>query len=732
MIFNNNSGYGPWLTVSYINVEIGFDALIAGAEAKISDRPNYVEADEGFDADSSLQLFGPGALTSEDETSKTTLTFSSTSSEFADQVQDVAFRINDIDISTSANDDHVDILKITAFDVYGNEVDVVITPELGGQIVDGNTVTGDIEHSAGVTPANQAGSVLVTAQGPLSRIEIEYLNDGSTDQIVTVTDVTFGTISAITPEAGDDVLNGGAGDDIILGKAGDDTITGGTGADTIDGGDDADTIIGGTAGDTIDGGTGGDDNDTLDLTGVGPFRIVNETVDPDGDSTSGTIQLLDYDGNITGEFTFTEIETILGAPVNDGPVATDDSGSGDEDTVTALDNVLGNDSDTETAQDDLVVTDVNGSAPGTPVAGDNGGLITINEDGTASFDPNGDFEALGEGEEATTEVTYTISDGDGGTDTATVTVTVTGVNDAPDAINSSYTVDQDEAFGDDDANAITDDTGEGADSDPEDDTLTVLDVAGVEANVGQPVAGDNGGEFVINADGSVDFDANGEFDDLGEGEEASTSVTYTITDGNGGTDTATVTFTVTGTNDAPVEVQDEDATDQDTVITLDNVLGNDSDPDNDDLTVTSVNGEPTNVGTPVAGDNGGLITINPDGSYDFDANGEFNELGAGEFEVTEVTYSISDGNGGTDTTTVTITVVGTNDGPVAVDDTGSTDAGTPTVIDVLANDSDPDDDVLSIVPGSPVAENGIVEIVDGKLVLHLTMVLLVKIRSPTR
>jgi hypothetical protein len=65
------------------------------------------------------------------------------------------------------------------------------------------------------------------------------------------------------------------------------------------------------AGDTIDGGTGGDDFDTLDLRGAGAFQIINETVDPDGDSTSGTVQYLDADGNVTGELQFTEIENLI-------------------------------------------------------------------------------------------------------------------------------------------------------------------------------------------------------------------------------------------------------------------------------------------------------------------------------------------------------------------------------------------------------------------------------------
>ncbi|MCK5247550.1 tandem-95 repeat protein, partial [Candidatus Bipolaricaulota bacterium] len=60
------------------------------------------------------------------------------------------------------------------------------------------------------------------------------------------------------------------------------------------------------------------------------------------------------------------------------------------------------------------------------------------------------------------------------------------------------------------------------------------------------------------------------------------------------------------------------------------------------------------------------------------------------------TYTISDGNGETATATVTVTVAAVNDPPIAQDDSDSTDEGTPVVIDVLPNDSDPDGDNLTI------------------------------------
>ncbi|MEJ6399581.1 Ig-like domain-containing protein, partial [Yoonia sp. 208BN28-4] len=403
--------------------------------------------------------------------------------------------------------------------------------------------------------------------------------------------------------------------------------------------------------------------------------------------------------------TDTTTVTVTVTGTNDGPVAVADTGTTDEDTPVVLDNVLGNDTDPD--GDTLTVAEVDGDPAnvGTPTDGSDGGSFTINPDGTASFDPDGDFEELAPGEEATTSITYTVTDPDGAESTTTVTVTVTGVNDAPNAVDSSYTVGQDEAAGDEDANAITDDTGEGVDSDPEDDPLTVVAVDGDAANVGNVVAGDNGGLFTINADGTVDFDANGEFDDLGEGEDATTTVSYTIADPDGLESTANVTFTVTGTNDGPVAVADPfEVNEDDAPADLGNVLDNDTDPDGDPLTVSEVNGDPANVGQPVDGSDGGLVTINPDGTISFDPNGDFEDLDEDEEATTTVTYTVTDPDGSESTTTVTITVTGTNDAPVAVMDEDTTDQDTAIVLDnVLGNDEDPEDDPLTVseVDGDP-------------------------------
>ncbi|QYX58566.1 Hint domain-containing protein [Roseovarius sp. SCSIO 43702] len=116
------------------------------------------------------------------------------------------------------------------------------------------------------------------------------------------------------------------------------------------GGDGADTITGGTVGDVVDGGSGGDDNDTLDLSGSGPLRVLSQTDDPDGNSTSGVIEFLDAEGNPTGTMEFSEIETLI-LPEPDGIVSGtpgDDvidlpyTGDPDGDRIDNNDAILGN------------------------------------------------------------------------------------------------------------------------------------------------------------------------------------------------------------------------------------------------------------------------------------------------------------------------------------------------------------------------------------------------------
>ena len=124
-------------------------------------------------------------------------------------------------------------------------------------------------------------------------------------------------------------------------------------------------------------------------------------------------------------------------------------------------------------------------------------------------------------------------------------------------------------------------------------------------------------------------------------------ITITADDGEGGT--VTDSFDLTVTNPAPDAVDDALSGSEDAVVTGYVITANDSDPDGDTLSVTEVGGIAANLSQAVAGSNGGLFTINPDGSYVFAPNDEFEGLDEGETATTTVTYTISDGEGGTDT-----------------------------------------------------------------------------------
>lgn len=127
-----------------------------------------------------------------------------------------------------------------------------------------------------------------------------------------------------------------------------------------------------------------------------------------------------------------------------------------------------------------------------------------------------------------------------------------------------------------------------------------------------------------------------------------------------------------------------------------NVLANASDSDGDPVVL-----DPTFTPTVTGGSgivsvgSGGTIIYTPDGSE---------QVG----DVVEITYQVTDGAGGTDTSTVTLTVgAGSNTPPVAADDQSSTAQGVPVTIAPLDNDSDADSDPLEISDlGTPVDENG--------------------------
>ncbi|MBH03319.1 MAG: hypothetical protein CMP08_04230, partial [Xanthomonadales bacterium] len=159
------------------------------------------------------------------------------------------------------------------------------------------------------------------------------------------------------------------------------------------------------------------------------------------------------------------------------------------------------------------------------------------------------------------------------------------------------------------------------------------------------------GTLTIRADGSYTFVPATNYNG------AVPQVTYTVRAANG-IATSTLDIAVTPVNDAPAAVDDSRTTEEDTPVTID-VVANDTDVDNNNLTVTDVAGQAIATGETIAVANG-QVTLNANGTLTFTPAANYN--GPASFD-----YTVSDGDL-TDTGTVNINVTPVNDAPLAVDD----------------------------------------------------------------
>ncbi len=326
---------------------------------------------------------------------------------------------------------------------------------------------------------------------------------------------------------------------------------------------------------------------------------------------SGTLPNLTYTPNLnffgSDSFTFRVNDgyansayatiTINVANLDDLPVAVDDVTSTDEEVAIDID-VLLNDTDIDAGLKE--VTSVTSPSNGTAVE---------NPNGTIKYTPNANFVGVD-------TFTYTLNGGS----VATVTVTVNPIDDAPVAVNDVATTDEDVEI---DINVIANDTD--IDSGPLMVTL-----------VGSPAHG----TAVLNLDGTIKYTPTADY--FGPDQ-----FTYTI---NGGS-IATVFVTVNPINDLPIANPDEYTTTEDIqlVVAAPGVKSNDSDVENNGLSVSLVIGsEPVN----------GVLVLNPDGSFTYTPYANFH--GTDSF-----VYRITDGNGGTATALVTLNITSEEDNPVA-------------------------------------------------------------------
>lgn len=239
--------------------------------------------------------------------------------------------------------------------------------------------------------------------------------------------------------------------------------------------------------------------------------------------------------------------------------------------------------------------------------------------GSVSF-ANGQFTYTPDADShGTDSFTLLVSDGKGGTTEQVVSVTVTPVNDAPLAADDTSATAEDLAV------TLTAAQLLGNDSDIDSATLTITAVGAAQ-----------NGTVVLNADGTVTFTPDADYN-------GPASFEYTVSDG-ALTDTGTVNLTISAVNDAPVaDASQAVATDEDTAVAV-TVTANDV--DGDALTFTA--------GAAARG----TVTSNGNGSFTYTPDANY--FGSDSFEVT-----IDDGNGGSTTQVVNITVNPVNDAPEA-------------------------------------------------------------------
>jgi hypothetical protein len=188
----------------------------------------------------------------------------------------------------------------------------------------------------------------------------------------------------------------------------------------------------------------------------------------------------------------------------------------------------------------------------------------------------------------------------------------------------------------------TDDPGETGPYPTGEDTLLSVVAPGVLGNdlpddgslSAQVVTSTVNGTLTLNPDGSFTYQPNPDF-------FGTDSFTYEACVGSFCSPVATVEIIVNEDNDAPVAFDDRYSTDEDTPLTvlLPGVLGNDLDVDDGDILTVASNTSPAN----------GDVTVNPDGSFSYLPDPDFNGIDT-------FAYEVWDGNGGSATATVEIEV----------------------------------------------------------------------------
>ncbi len=97
----------------------------------------------------------------------------------------------------------------------------------------------------------------------------------------------------------------------------------------------------------------------------------------------------------------------------------------------------------------------------------------------------------------------------------------------------------------------------GNDGDNDGDPLSIIEINGGAAGLGQIITLASGAKLKLNADGSFDYDPNGKFNAVPAGSNGTDSFTYKISDGKGGYADAVVSIKVAGIGAAPSAIGNE-------------------------------------------------------------------------------------------------------------------------------------------------------------------------------
>ena len=566
-------------------------------------------------------------------------------------------------------DSLTDTFTVTVTDNHGASSSTVITVSVNGSSNDAPTVAAALASIGEDTPS--VTGVLPTPGDPDPHDVVTFVPQAGTAGL-------YGTFSVDASGNYTYTLNNslpavqglGAGESLT------ETFTftvsdgrGGTASNTltvtIDGSNDAPVVTAATASIV---------EDTAGISGTLP-----PAVDPDlhdvatfipQTNTAGLYGTLTLDAS--GNYTYTlnnSLPAVQGLGVGESLTetftftATDGHGGTSSNTLTVTINGT-NDLPTVSAAAASIAEDtagISGMLP-TPVDVDVHDTVTFTPQtntaglyGTLSVDAAGNYtyalnnalpavQGLGVGESLTETFTFSVTDGHGGTASNTLTVTINGANDAPTV--SAATA------------SIVEDTVDIRGTLPAPVDADIHDTVTFTPQTNAP---GGYGTLSVDANGNYTYTLNNSLpavQGLGVGESLTDTFTFTVTDNHGATASNTLTVTINGANDAPTVSAATASIIEDTA-SVSGTLPAPVDADiHDTVTFTPQTNAPGSYGT---------LTMDASGNYTYTLNNALSAvqgLGVGESLTDTFTFTASDGHGGTASSSLTVTINGSNDAPV--------------------------------------------------------------------